>query len=279
MRKLLIGTTILVAFGAPGWAQIIPAEEALADLYPGRAYSPYAARDFPDRVFWGDTHLHTRLSADAGLFGNRLGLEEAYRFARGEEVVASSNQPVRLSRPLDWLVIADHSDMMGFSEDLASGAPNVLAYPVAKGWYEALQTGGQAAADAAVDLITNFAQQTLPQGLVDEYSPGAEIYSSVWERVADTADEFNDPGTFTTIIGFEWTSLVAGNNLHRNVLLRDGAERARQVVPMTTQPPVGSDRPARPLRMARELRGDDRRLGAGHRPQRQSLERADVRRR
>ena len=133
--------------------------------------------------------------------------------------------------------------MMGFSEDLARGAPNVLAYPVAKGWYEALQTGGQAVADAAVDLITNFAQQTLPQGLVDEYSPGAEIYSSVWERVADTADEFNDPGTFTTIIGFEWTSLVAGNNLHRNVLLRDGAERARQVVPMTTQPPVGSTDP------------------------------------
>ena len=79
MRTLLIGTAILMVFGAPGWAQIIPAEDALADLYPGRAYSPYAARAFPEQVFWGDTHLHTRLSADAGLFGNRLGLEEAYR--------------------------------------------------------------------------------------------------------------------------------------------------------------------------------------------------------
>jgi hypothetical protein len=243
MRGFLTSAAVLAVISGPSWAQIIPAEESLSGLYPGAAYSPYAARDFPDRVFWGDTHLHTRLSADAGLFGNRLGLEDAYRFARGEEVIASSNQPVRLSRPLDWLVIADHSDMMGFSEDISRGAPNVLAYPQARGWYEGMQAGGQAAADAAVDLITNFAQQKLPQGLVDEYSPGAKIYSTVWQRVADTAEEFNDPGTFTTIIGFEWTSLVAGNNLHRNVLLRDGADRARQVVPMTTQPPVGSTDP------------------------------------
>ena len=134
MRKLLIGTDAsLLAIGAPGRAQIIPAEEALADLYPGRAYSPYAERDFPDRVFWGDTHLHTRLSADAGLFGNtaraRGGLP--LRPRRGGHGRPRTSR-CKLSRPLDWLVIADHSDMMGFSEDLASGAPNVLAYPDAK---------------------------------------------------------------------------------------------------------------------------------------------------
>ena len=106
-----------------------------------------------------------------------------------------------------------------------------------------LADGGQAAAEAAGGLITNFAQQTLPQGLVDEYSPGAKIYGTVWNRVVDAAETFNEPGRFSTIIGFEWTSLVAGNNLHRNVLLRDGADRARQVVPITTQPPVGSTDP------------------------------------
>jgi hypothetical protein len=243
-RRYLVAAAMIAAFAAaPTAAQIIPAEESLSGVYPGKAYSPYAERDFPDRVFWGDTHLHTRLSADAGLFGNTLGLAEAYRFARGEQVTASTGQPVKLARPLDWLVIADHSDMMGFSEDIAKGAPNVLAYPEAKSWYAGLQAGGQKAADAAVDLITKFAQQTLPQGLVDEYSPGAKAYASVWERVIKTAEEFNEPGRFTTIIGFEWTSLVAGNNLHRNVLLRDGAERAGQVVPMTTQPPIGSTDP------------------------------------
>jgi Protein of unknown function (DUF3604) len=200
-------------------------------------------RAFPGNVYWGDTHLHTRLSADAGLFGNTLGLEEAYRFARGEEVTSATNQPVKLARPLDWLVIADHSDLMGFAEDIARGAPNILALPEGKRWYEGMQAGGQAAADAALDAITNFAQQTLPQELVDDYSPGSKVYDSVWERVVKTAEQYNDPGNFSTIIGYEWTSLVKGNNLHRNVLLRDGAERALQVVPMVTQPPIGSTDP------------------------------------
>jgi len=246
----LLGATTIVAsliacfvIAGPATAQIIPSKESLSGLYPGKAYSPYAQRSFPGQVFWGDTHLHTRLSADAGLFGNILGLEEAYRFARGEEVTASSNQPVKLSRPLDWLVIADHSDAMGFAEDIARGAPNILKYPDGKRWYEGMQAGGQKAADAAVDLITKFSQQKLPEGLLDEYSPGAKTYDSVWERVVKAAEKFNEPGRFTTIIGFEWTSLVKGNNLHRNVLLRDDAQRALQVVPMITQPPIGSTDP------------------------------------
>ncbi|WP_346907995.1 DUF3604 domain-containing protein [uncultured Roseibium sp.] len=228
---------------SPATAQIIPSKESLSGLYPGKAYSPYAQRSFPSQVFWGDTHLHTRLSADAGLFGNTLGLEEAYRFARGEEVTASTNQPAKLSRPLDWLVIADHSDAMGFAEDIARGAPNILKYPDGKFWYEGMQAGGQKAADAAVDLITKFSQQKLPDGLLDDYSPGAKIYASVWERVVNAAEKYNDPGRFTTIIGYEWTSLVKGNNLHRNVLLRDGAQKALQVEPMITQPPIGSTDP------------------------------------
>ncbi|MEJ2162188.1 MAG: DUF3604 domain-containing protein [Robiginitalea sp.] len=224
-------------------AQIHPSKESLSGLYPGKSYSPYASRSFPDKVYWGDTHLHTRLSPDAGLFGNTLGLEEAYRFARGEEVVSSSNQAVRLSRPLDWLVIADHSDVMGFAEDLAKGAPNILAYPDSKRWYEGLQAGGDKSAEAALDLITNFSQGTISEGLIIEYSPGSKIYSSIWERVVDAAEKYNDPGNFTTIIGFEWTSLVKGNNLHRNVLLRDDASQAMQVLPMVTQGPTGSTDP------------------------------------
>jgi hypothetical protein len=231
------------AVAGPAAAQIIPSKESLSGLYHGKAYSPYARRSFPGQVFWGDSHLHTRLSADAGLFGNTLGLEEAYRFARGEEVTASSNQPAKLSRPLDWLVIADHSDAMGFAEDIAKGSPNILKYPDGKRWYEGMQAGGQKAADAAVDLITKFSQGKLPPGMLDDYSPGAKIYDSVWERVVKAAEKFNDPGRFTTIIGFEWTSLVKGDNLHRNVLLRDGAQRALQVVPMITQPPIGSTDP------------------------------------
>ncbi|MEJ2383023.1 MAG: DUF3604 domain-containing protein [Xanthomonadales bacterium] len=224
-------------------AQIVPSEESLSDLYPGKAYSPYAQRRFPDRVFWGDTHLHTGLSMDAGLFGARLGLEDAYRFARGEEVMASSGQPVRLGRPLDWLVIADHSDGMGFFNDLAAGEPDILKYDQARPWYEGLQAGGEASAKAALSLIGTFSQGEMDAEMMAEYSPGGRSYASIWEKVVDAAEQFNEPGRFTAFIGFEWTSLDAGNNLHRNVIFREGAAKAGQVVPFTTQAPVGSTDP------------------------------------
>jgi Protein of unknown function (DUF3604) len=218
-------------------------EATLSRAYPGTVYSPYAQRRFPSLPLWGDTHLHTGLSVDAGLFGARLGLEDAYRFARGEEVISNTGQPVKLARPLDWLVIADHSDAMGFFNDLAAGAPGILAFEDGRRWYDGLQAGGQASVDAALDLITMFSQGTIPPDLLAQYSPGSKIYASVWERVVAAADAYNDPGTFTALIGFEWTSLVDGNNLHRNVIFRDGADKAGQVVPFTTQAPVGSTDP------------------------------------
>ena len=228
---------------ASAGAQITPSKESLSNLYPGKAYSPYAQRDFPSQVYWGDTHLHTGLSMDAGLFGARLGLDDAYRFARGEEVMASTGQPVKLGRPLDWLVISDHSDGMGFFNDLAAGNPAILKFDQAKPWYEGLQKGGDASAEAALSLISTFSQGKIDAEMMAEYSPGGKIYRSIWDKVVDAAERFNDPGTFTAFIGFEWTSLVAGNNLHRNVIFREDASKAGQVVPYTTQAPVGSTDP------------------------------------
>jgi hypothetical protein len=132
----------------------------LSPAYTGKVYSPYAQRSFPERPLWGDSHLHTSLSMDAGLFGNRLPPRDAYRFARGEEVISSTGQPVRLSRPLDWLVVADHSDGMGLIDDLKAGKPELLTFEQAARWHEGLKEGGQAAVDAALDLITNFHRTT-----------------------------------------------------------------------------------------------------------------------
>ena len=240
---LLLSAILLVGSATTGFAQISPAKESLSDLYPGKAYSPYAQRSFPDQIFWGDTHLHTGLSMDAGLFGARLGLDDAYRFARGEEVMASSGQPVRLGRPLDWLVIADHSDGMGFFTDLAAGKPSILKFDQAKPWYAGLQTGGDASAEAALDLIRTFSQGEIDPEMMAEYSPGGKTYASIWEKVVDAAERFNEPGRFTAFIGFEWTSLDKGNNLHRNVIFREGASKAGRVVPYTTQAPMGSTDP------------------------------------
>jgi hypothetical protein len=238
----LLTTAVMMSAGT-AQAQFVPAKESLSDLYHGKAYSPYAERSFPSHVYWGDTHLHTGLSMDAGLFGARLGLDEAYRFARGEQVMASSGQPAKLGRPLDWLVIADHSDGMGFFNDLAAGKPGVIAYDQAKGWYEGLKKGGDASADAALNLITTFSQGKIDPEMMADYSPGGKTYKSIWEKVVDAAERYNDPGQFTTLIGYEWTSLDKGNNLHRNVIFRDGADKAGQIVPYTTQAPVGSTDP------------------------------------
>ncbi len=217
-----------------------PDPNLLNRIYPGKAYSPYAERDFPNNVYWGETHLHTGLSLDAGLFGNILGHEDAYRFARGEQIQSSGGLQVKLGRPLDWLVITDHSDMMGIANDIQTGAPNIMAIPKGKEWAEGFQAGGEAAGRAAFDLITNFAQMTLPVELVEQYSPGSEVYNNVWYDITETADKYNEPGRFTALIGYEWTSVPKGFNMHRNVILRDGGEQARQVIPLTTQPPKGT---------------------------------------
>jgi len=220
-----------------------PSPKVLKGLYPGKAYSPYAQRSFPSRVYWGDSHLHTGLSLDAGLFGCILDHEDAYRLARGEEIKSSTGLPVKLSRPLDWIVITDHSDMMGVAFDIQSGAPNVVAIPKGKEWHEGFKKGGEAAGKAAFDLITHFAQMKIPEKLLKDYSPGSPIYNGVWEDIIETADSFNEPGRFTALIGYEWTSVPKGFNLHRNVILRDNGDRARQVIPLTTLPPLGTQDP------------------------------------
>ena len=217
-----------------------PSMEILEGLYPGKAYSPYAQRSFPNKIYWGDTHVHTALSLDAGLFGNTLGHAEAYRFARGEEVTSSTGQKVKLSRPLDWVVITDHSDMMGFAPDVQKGLPHIMAHPKGKEWHNGFVEGGTAAGKAAFDLITHFAQNKIPQVFTDAYTPGAVAYDNVWAGIIKDAEEFNDPGTFTALIGYEWTSVPKGFNMHRNVILRDNGDRAAQVIPMVTLPPAGS---------------------------------------
>jgi hypothetical protein len=245
--KLFLAVVAITALTLPGvvLASDIgsPAPEVLKGLYPGKAYSPYAQRSFPSRVYWGDTHLHTGLSLDAGLFGCILDHEDAYRLARGEEIKSSTGLPVKLGRPLDWLVITDHSDMMGVAFDIQSGAPNVMAVPKGKEWHEGFKKGGEAAGKAAFDLITHFAQMKIPEKLLNDYSPGSPIYNGIWEDITETADRFNEPGRFTALIGFEWTSVPKGFNLHRNVILRDDGSRARQVIPLTTLPPLGTQDP------------------------------------
>ena len=218
----------------------IASSEGKGPSEAAKKYSPYANSDMPMNVYWGDSHVHTGLSLDAGLFGNVLVPDDAYRLAKGEQLTASSGVPIQLSRPLDWLVVTDHTDLMGIATDIKEGTENILADKKGKEWHEGFKKGGKAAGEAAFDLIGNFSQMTLPKQLVEDYSPGSEVFGGVWKNIVDAADKHNDPGLFTAFIGFEWTSVPKGFNLHRNVVLRDGGEKALKVQPPTTQPPLGS---------------------------------------
>jgi hypothetical protein len=214
-------------------------KEKAGEAFKKRPYSPYAERKFPMKPLFGDTHLHTGFSMDAGAFGCRLTPRDAYRFARGEQVMASSGQPAKLSRPLDFLVVADHSDNMGMFADLLAGKPELLKDPTGRRWYDMIQSGqGQT---AALELIGLFSQGKFPKAL--EYAPGTKGYRGAWQETIDAAEAFNEPGRFTAFIGYEWTSLAKGNNFHRNVIFRDNADRASQVEPMTCVPPLGSNNP------------------------------------
>jgi len=217
-----------------------PSQEAAASAFPRQpSYSPYAGRSYPTRPYFGDTHLHTAFSMDAGAFGARLGPREAYIFAKGNEVTASSGQRVRLSRPLDFLVVADHSDGMGFFPLMISGDPTIMSDPQGRKWHDMIKSGQGAA--AAIDIIQSFGKGTISKAILPV--PGTSAYRDAWHQTIEAAEEANDPGRFTAFIGYEWTSNTGGNNLHRNVLFRDDASKASVVEPYTTMKPLGSDNP------------------------------------
>ena len=242
MRRslLLLGVLCLVSPMVIAQDAGAPSKEGLESAYPEKPYSPYAGDTVPTKVYWGDTHLHTAFSMDAGAFGARLSPEDAYQFARGDEVTSSTGQRTRLARPLDFLVVADHSDNMGFFPDLYAGAPGLLADPQGRDWYDRIQKGE--GVDVALELIDQFSRGTLPEALV--YWPDSKPYKSAWQKTIDAAEKYNDPGHFTAFIGYEWTSQVPpGDNLHRVVIYRDGGDRASQTVPFTTYGGPGSTNP------------------------------------
>jgi hypothetical protein len=219
-----------------------PDASTLNEAFSGKSYSPYAQRGFPDRPLWGDTHLHTSTSFDAGAFGNRLDARAAYRLAKGEEVTSSTGVPARLSRPLDFLVVADHSDNMGLFDLIYAQDRSITSDPEGLRIATMVANGGEDAVNAALELIDAYSRgEALSPALA--ITAGSKLFRSVWDRQIAAAEEAYEPGVFTSFIGYEWTSLIQGNNMHRVVIYRDGGDRARMISPYTTEAPVGSTDP------------------------------------
>ena len=211
-------------------------KDTAAKVFPKKPYSPYVGQSYPTHVYFGDTHLHTSQSFDAVMFGTRLGPEDAYRFARGEEVITSTGQRAQLSRPLDFLVVADHSENYGTMSAVLAGDPVLMEDSTLKRWHELMNQGPEGGIKVYGEVVQS-ANKGLPL-------PGPlsnpKTLRSLWERNTAMAEKYNDPGHFTTLIGYEWTSNTSGNNLHRVVVFRDNAEKTNQVVPFSS---LDSDNP------------------------------------
>ena len=206
------------------------------------SYSPNVDDAYPDNVYWGDTHLHSYLSGDAFALGSRLTPDDAYRFAKGETVQSTSGQPARLRRALDFLMVSDHAENLGVlsrlaenpallpeSENAASTAQLIAGLPPVRDLLNAptaeeFQSMGRPLGQAKVAWLKDYA--------IDE-----DFRRDLWSEVVRVAEKHNDPGTFTTFAGYEWTARGAGegySSIHRNVLYADGPELTGLTVPFSS---------------------------------------------
>ena len=222
---------------APVLALPLLASNALSQVHSGqltvgaedvrlgqREYSPYVHDHHPNRVLWGDTHLHTSYSTDAGMVGNFLGPETAYRFARGEVVRASAGARAKLIRPLDFLVVADHAENLGLAPLIEESDPGLLAIPWGKKVYDLVKAGKPWEA---------YGEWGLKMSAREDPIDDDDLALTIWRRIVAAAEQYNEPGRFTALHGFEWTSSQEANNLHRVVVFRDDADRVEDLVPFS----------------------------------------------
>ena len=190
-------------------------------------YSPPVRQDYPDNVYWGDTHVHTYLSGDAFGMGTRVSPDEAYRFAKGETIRATGGGEARLRRPLDFLMVSDHAENLGVAPRLATGDADMLKTADSQRHFEVL-SGTPAVSDVlrAKSLEEyNDGSQALgmaktPRG---DYGIDDDFRLDVWRSVVAIAEKHNDPGRFTTFVGYEYSS-SSPTMLHRNVMFAGAPE-------------------------------------------------------
>ena len=189
-------------------------------------YSPYADATYPTRVLWGDTHLHTTTRSmrapPVSRWMWRTRTSRAGRDGNGDE-----RSTAKLSRPLDFLVVTDHSDALGVVDQVIRGNPELLANPELRALHDEFNKGSEGAAKA-MEYISRTLLEGGPSPLLNP-----ALMRSTWEQYVETADRFNEPGRFTAMIGYEWTPTISGDKLHRNVLYRDDAQSARRLLPFT----------------------------------------------
>jgi hypothetical protein len=184
------------------------------------------------KVFWGDTHHHTAISGDAFGGGTRLTPEDSYRLALGKTVNSNLGDPVTLRRPLDFLCITDHAEGFGVFIEIDKGNPVLMTDSIARRWNNLLQGGPEEAKQLAVEIPSALANNKLPEPVTNP-EKAVPLMRDSWQEFTSTAEKYNQPGSFTAFISYEWTSVPTGNNLHRNVIFRDDKDKTDQILPFS----------------------------------------------
>ena len=233
VKKVVLVTVAVVAIGAAltyvwqGWQE----SRILGDSREAQVASDSEVTSgIATKLLWGDTHLHTSNSIDAFGFGVKLGPEEALRFARGEEVTSTWGLKAKLDRPLDFLVIADHSGGLGATKALYEAPGFLIRDPTLRRWHDEMHKGPDGMQRVTAELIDRVGRNDLPAALRDPERQ-RKTTTSIWDSHTTLVERYNEPGKFTAFMGFEYTLMPGGNNLHRVVMFRDGKSRANQVLP------------------------------------------------
>jgi hypothetical protein len=203
-----------------------------------KEYSPYVGQTYPANVYWGDTHLHTSRSADAYIMGNRIDPDDAYRFARGETVIANNGMSARLRRPLDFIVVADHAEWLGVATAFEQNDSALLKSAAGRELAEYFKKNvGKSPTDVGSLRNMMVVYRKLSDKKGASFSEDSSFKRSVWQQVTALADRYNEPRRFTAFSGFEWTSwgTLPEGNLHRVVIFQDAADRVNRVLPFSPQ--------------------------------------------
>jgi hypothetical protein len=239
--KKWLGLGVLVVVGLAGYQVIkiagalsLPSSEeelaavrAIAEAQDYSAfYSPPPADNPPqttnssNNVYFGDLHVHTNMSVDAYLFGNRFDMDTAYRFAKGEELTLRTGERVRLTRPLDFVALTDHAEAFSRIELCGSDEKNAAAVSTC----ETLETPSLT---GFLELRRNAQQRPMkmPLDLFDDDPQKERAFAgAAWRKVVDASERHNDPGRFTAFAGFEYSPVLPDRGKHhRNIIFRSDA--------------------------------------------------------
>jgi hypothetical protein len=212
MNNKHLTVALLLCLGCVGVSGTTLAADGRSLGEPGRADKPSKKANPLKNVYFGEQHLHTRNSPDAFAAGSRQTWDEAFRYGRGEEVVLhtiATKNKIKRSTPYDFMAITDHAEYFGIMPRMIDPKDPLSKSDLAKRLQKQDPT---AVMDILHDILTSTGRPELL---------ASDLLLSNWQNYVKIANKYNDPGKFTTLIAYEWTSIPNGRNMHRNVFFRN----------------------------------------------------------